>query len=1042
MILTHKSEIVAGQLRGWSLIEKLGEGDAGEVYRVEALIDRQPAILKRPRRGAFPSDLIRQATQIEKEGRVLAAQARLESSARLVCVPRLLDQSQAGTEFSERYFIITSLAAGFDLTRLARLVHAGRLSPEAAPGLNLEHCSPVERSFLERMAEVGKLPDLLVLRTLAGLIDYLEAIHVLLVDTPTAHAAGILWNDVKPDHLYWDPQQARLTLIDWGNAQFLESDGVTRDRQHSRMSDYQQLLAEMGRFLAASTPELYERLEWPTGLSAASLYSHGILPLKERLTGLLQSESEVLALARQQEAELVNSAELAPDQLPELARIHQQIVQQGEVPDQEGARAYFIRLAQSLILAGNLQDLRQLCAIGRSSRALPPQHCRLLERLSEVAQQGQLSSQALLAALAGDWPAAMWELRQAARAYPEPLWWDDLSSQLRSMENRDEPLRPLTALNRMIHALQATAQQVMSAPGPGTAAAQQNSTNLQNGSAPNGNGGASGDRSAYDALLQPLKDEVLPRWIQLEPDPPDSGIEYREIERYLDSARELMTNAAIALDGALVQSRAQVALAIDAWARQDFSTARRALQLALFWDPERRRYLQADRAVQRAPDWLAELRRGLGHDDTLQDVITRLELSGRELRNQVGSAPWLDALLEALRQLRRGADPAEVLVQIPQVRDDLGWLLALEHEQPPWVSPNKTLRLERLPAGQAVPPSLFGMKEAPLGETRGLLLGEALDTWAPEARGSSARLFLGQLGTPAGGTTSPARPAAFKLMRPDKTEYALPLVREEARILSLLQDVPGVTPLLECGFIHLEGAAGPAATKASLLPAEERGASAEGLRGEVQRYGLDSIHNFLADLDKQVDRGWIPYLALEKQEQLDNLLLHVDTGHTGGRFLPVLEGLVMAIQICDILDVAHTRSIIYRDHKILHYYWKEPFNSIYTIDWNVAKRYPEGLSPAEIQFDLVQLGARALHYIFAGRSAPGALPMGPNRPEEIEAAAHSYSVQWTYDDRRLPKDVKDLLEAVLTGGFTSARTLREALQATYDKYLPLSRPQA
>jgi hypothetical protein len=107
------------------------------------------------------------------------------------------------------------------------------------------------------------------------------------------------------------------------------------------------------------------------------------------------------------------------------------------------------------------------------------------------------------------------------------------------------------------------------------------------------------------------------------------------------------------------------------------------------------------------------------------------------------------------------------------------------------------------------------------------------------------------------------------------------------------------------------------------------------------------------------------------------------------------------------------------------------------LDWNVAKRYPEGLSPNETQFDLVQFGARALHYILTGRPAQGALPLGPNRPEEIETAARSYAANWTYDDQRLPKDIKDILEAVLAGEYASARHLREDLHTIFLKLLEL-----
>jgi hypothetical protein len=147
----------------------------------------------------------------------------------------------------------------------------------------------------------------------------------------------------------------------------------------------------------------------------------------------------------------------------------------------------------------------------------------------------------------------------------------------------------------------------------------------------------------------------------------------------------------------------------------------------------------------------------------------------------------------------------------------------------------------------------------------------------------------------------------------------------------------------------------------------------------------------------------------------------------------------MAIQICDLLNAAHARNIIYRDHKILHYYWREEFNGIYMIDWNVAKRSPGGLSVEEKQFDLVQFGARALHYILTGRSAPGALPLGPNKPEEIEAASRTYETSWTYDDQRLPKDIKDVLAATLSGEYLDASSLGNDLDAIYQKLSSLVR---
>ncbi len=58
----------AGQRYKWKLIDKLGEGDAGEVYLVESILEGKRAILKRPRKNAYSSDILRQAGQIKTEG--------------------------------------------------------------------------------------------------------------------------------------------------------------------------------------------------------------------------------------------------------------------------------------------------------------------------------------------------------------------------------------------------------------------------------------------------------------------------------------------------------------------------------------------------------------------------------------------------------------------------------------------------------------------------------------------------------------------------------------------------------------------------------------------------------------------------------------------------------------------------------------------------------------------------------------------------------------------------------------------------------------
>ncbi len=84
-----------------------------------------------------------------------------------------------------------------------------------------------------------------------------------------------------------------------------------------------------------------------------------------------------------------------------------------------------------------------------------------------------------------------------------------------------------------------------------------------------------------------------------------------------------------------------------------------------------------------------------------------------------------------------------------------------------------------------------------------------------------------------------------------------------------------------------------------------------------------------------------------------------------------------------------------------------------------------------MQMDLVQFAARGLHHVLTGRSAPGALPLGPTRPEEIEQSARSYATQWTYDDQRLPDSLREVIERALAGEFSRVEDLRNELKATY-----------
>lgn len=83
---------------------------------------------------------------------------------------------------------------------------------------------------LELAARGDRLPELEMLTILDHLLDLVA----------NAHNRDIVYNDVDAKHLFWDREQYRLKVIDWGNATFLEGDEST-PQGISRQSDIYQV---------------------------------------------------------------------------------------------------------------------------------------------------------------------------------------------------------------------------------------------------------------------------------------------------------------------------------------------------------------------------------------------------------------------------------------------------------------------------------------------------------------------------------------------------------------------------------------------------------------------------------------------------------------------------------------------------------------------------------------------------------------------------------------------------------------------------------
>ncbi len=463
-----ESDIVSGQQSAWVLLKKLGEGDAGEVYLVELLLEKRSAILKRPGRSAFASDVIRQTAQITNEGKILKALSTyLDLEPGLgVRVPALIDQSKPGTAFSERLFIILERAAGFDLATLAKASRMGTLS-----GLDMTAETPEAQRFLHTISETGSqhcFSDRILLSVLNSLLEMLEHVHHQPFDIDGITVNGILWNDVKPEHLYWDPLRAKLTIIDWGNGQFLERDGATKDRHFTAEEDDRQFIEGMGRFLETSAPDLLTRLHWPNHNLAEASSPENMQLLRERIWGELQKELDGLRSARRSEMDLLRTGSTAPkdgtsNPLLTLEDLHRQIISYGELPDFAGGLHFAMSWAAQFAQQELLEEVQEVCEWTAGLPGSDPQHLHLTSFLARLAShspdplQRQALCKAVEATLNLDWGKTLWNLTTALAGSPEPEWWHELVTAVREQAIGEQAgeIQPVLAVRRTLMTLQA-----------------------------------------------------------------------------------------------------------------------------------------------------------------------------------------------------------------------------------------------------------------------------------------------------------------------------------------------------------------------------------------------------------------------------------------------------------------------------------------------------------------------------------------------------------------------------------------------------------
>lgn len=171
-------------------------GRSGETLRaVDIELNEREVVIKRPAPNDAPPIRAGQEVSISNERRAL------QQLAGHPVLTELLSQGQFFVGGMPHQFIVMERATG--------------------------HI--VGDEVLELNANGERLPELEMLVILDNLLDLLHA----------AHAKDIVYNDVDAKHLFWNRDDYRLKVIDWGNAVFLEGDEITQ-QGISRQTDVYQ----------------------------------------------------------------------------------------------------------------------------------------------------------------------------------------------------------------------------------------------------------------------------------------------------------------------------------------------------------------------------------------------------------------------------------------------------------------------------------------------------------------------------------------------------------------------------------------------------------------------------------------------------------------------------------------------------------------------------------------------------------------------------------------------------------------------------------
>ena len=594
---------MARKLRGKSYTweigdDPIGSGDAGEVYSVICLEDPSlVGVMKKPARIATGGTIQRQANQIAQEALALARLNGLPNCK--AHPPRLLDTAPDFTQGSANFFMVSESAPGEDLANM-----------------------------LAESRQSGKpFPRRVIITVLDALFDLFSR----------AHKAGVLWNDVKLDHIYWHNLTGDVAVIDWGNAQFLDNENDTTRRTPPRWEDYQQLVDTLGTFLKGTAPELYADLGWEEfedkelDLPKVSVLARRIA-YQQELVGLRVMEYQSLIRVE-------ISEEPSLDRLQKIVDYQHRLNQIGAPWDSKAVLEFSQTLILESLANGSRQSAIKAVSItwelfGESLDLhwhLIREYFRKLDIISHPSLYDLVKM-----TMNQSWSGSLWILVNIARENGLPEWWDQLVPVLRQ--------KALGTAVRQPYQIGLSVLEFIHMQG-------------------------SGRQEQIEELSK-----ILKNWHTYGEDAQENPFDYRSLD-FIQKEANLPRHLIMESKSSFAIGQKVLRDVIKAWDNMDWDALQKALQQVICWDPDRWGIISLAENVDDFMNWLERLYQGPEYG--VEPSIFFTEMIGKrpKVEQILGSPGWFLGLDNMLKVLMHGQPVSNAAAA---VNHWCPWLLAYE----------------------------------------------------------------------------------------------------------------------------------------------------------------------------------------------------------------------------------------------------------------------------------------------------------------------------------------------------------------------------